>query len=73
MEVLALLLESIVQDGPLARAAQTINERGFRTRDGNAWTPPALFGLLPRLIDVGQRLSKRETWAERRRRLLRAV
>ena len=73
MEVLMLLMEVIVRDGPLSKAAQLINERGYRMRDGNLWTPAALFRLLPRLIDVGPRLSKSDEWVERRKRLLKAV
>jgi hypothetical protein len=67
--VLNLMLEVIVQDGPLSRAASTINERGFRTRDGDKWTSTALFYLLPRLIEVGPRLCTSEEWVERRKHL----
>jgi hypothetical protein len=69
MRVLVLMMETIVQDGPLAQAAQRINEQGYRTRHGEAWTPLALFYLLPRLIEVGPKLSASEEWAERRKRL----
>ena len=57
VQVLLLMLEVLVQDGPLSTAAQRINERGYRTRDGEMWTRTALFYLLPRLIEVGPRLS----------------
>ena len=69
MEVLNLMMEVIVQDGPLSRAAETINERGFRKRDGDKWTSTALFYLLPRLIEVGPRLCTSEEWVERRKHL----
>jgi hypothetical protein len=68
-EVLVLMMETIVQDGTLSQAAQLINQRGFRTRDGEKWTPQALFYLLPRLIEVGPRLCTSEEWVERRKRL----
>lgn len=68
-EVLVLMMETIVQDGTLSQAAQLINQRGFRTRDGEKWTPKALFYLLPRLIEVGPRLCTSEEWVERRKRL----
>jgi hypothetical protein len=69
LEVLVLMMETIVQDGTLSQAAQTINQRGFRTRDGEKWTPKALFYLLPRLIEIGPRLCTSEEWVERRKHL----
>src|SRR6185437_2387482 len=39
MQVLILIMETIVQDGPLSQAARVINERGYRTRGGEMWTP----------------------------------
>ena len=68
-QVLILMMETIVQDGPLSQAARTINERGFRTRDGQKWTPKALFYLLPRLIEVGPKLCTSEEWVERRKHI----
>ncbi len=72
IEVLLLVKEVIVQDGSLSQAAEVINGRGFRTRDGRRWSAVALFELLPRLIDLGPRLNKSPEWAERRRRAARA-
>jgi len=69
IQVLITMLETIVQDGPLSRAADILNERGVLTRDQTHWTPTALFHLLPRLIEVGPRLSTREEWVERRKHL----
>ncbi len=69
MQVLVLMMETIVQDGPLSQAAQVINARGCRTRDGQKWTPQALFYLLPRLIEVGPRLCTSQEWIERRKHL----
>jgi hypothetical protein len=69
VQVLMLMLEVLVQDGPLSVAAQRINDRGFRTRDGQPWTRTALFYLLPRLIEVGPRLCTSEEWVERRKHL----
>ena len=73
MQVLVLMMETIVQDGPLSQAARIINERGFRTRDGEKWSPRALFYLLPRLIEVGPRLCTSEEWVERRKHLFNVV
>jgi hypothetical protein len=69
MQVLTMMLEVIVQDGPLSRAAQLINDRGYKTRHGDKWTSTALFYLLPRLIEVGPRLCTSEEWVERRKHL----
>jgi hypothetical protein len=68
-QVLLLMMEGIAKDSPLSSAVQTINERGFRTRDGQKWTLPALFDLLPRLIDLGPRLCTSEEWVERRKQI----
>ena len=73
LQVLILMMETIVQDGPLSQAARTINDRGHRTRDGEKWTPQALFYLLPRLIEVGPRLCTSEEWVERRKHLFNVV
>jgi hypothetical protein len=69
IQVLLLMMEGIAKDHPLSKAVQTINERGYRTRDGQKWTLPALFDLLPRLIDLGPRLSTSDAWVERRKHL----
>jgi hypothetical protein len=73
VEVLVLMMEVIVQDGPLSQAAKVINDRGFRTRDGEKWSPKALFYLLPRLIEIGPRLCTSEEWVERRKHLFNVV
>ena len=73
LQVLILMMETIVQDGPLSQAARVINERGYRTRDGEKWTPRALFYLLPRLIEIGPRLCTSEEWVERRKHLFNVV
>jgi len=69
VQVLLLMLEVLVQDGPLSTAAQRINDRGYRTRDGELWTRTALFYLLPRLIEVGPRLCTSAELVERRKHL----
>ncbi len=69
IQVLLLMLDVLVQDGPLSAAAQRINDRGYRTRAGAPWTRTALFHLLPRLIEAGPRLFTSEEWVERRKHL----
>lgn len=69
-EVLLLMLEAIVQDHRLSQAADLLNERGFRTRQGKRWNPAEVFDMLPRLIEAGPGLLSSEVWAERRRHLM---
>jgi Recombinase len=72
-EIITLALDMIVEDCPLSRVAAEINQRGFKTRAGKAWTPSDLFTLLPRMIQVGPRLFSSEQWTTRRERLPRVV
>ncbi|MEI9975497.1 MAG: hypothetical protein WDO73_27570 [Ignavibacteriota bacterium] len=72
-QIIILALDMIVEDCPLSRVADELNLRGHRTRDGQTWTPGALFNLLPRMIEVGPRLFVSEEWAHRRQRLPRVV
>ena len=65
--------DMIVSDQPMSKVAEALNERGLRTRTGKAWTKPAVFQMLPRLIEVGPRIFSTEEWRRRRGRLLRAV
>ena len=68
-EVVVLALDMIVEDCPLSRVAEELNLRGYQTRDGHAWTPSALFSLLPRMIQMGPRLFSSQEWKTRRQRL----
>jgi recombinase len=72
-QALTLMIELIVQDRPLAQVADELNRQGFRTRRGSKWEPAAVFGLMPRLIEVGPRILSSEDWIVRRRRLFQAV
>jgi len=72
-QIVILALDMIVDDCRLSRVAEELNLRGYRTRESEAWTPAALFNLLPRMIEVGPRLFVSEEWTQRRRRLPRVV
>jgi len=72
-QIIILALDMIVEDQPLSQAAEQLNRRGHRTRQGNNWTLAALFNLLPRMIEVGPRLFVSEEWTHRRERLPRVV
>jgi len=65
-EILVELMELLVQEGSYARVADEINRRGYRTRQGNAWTPISVFEMLPRLIEVGPYLFRSSEWSKRR-------
>jgi hypothetical protein len=72
-EALLSMVELIVQDRTLTQVAAELNQRGFRTRRGTEWSPPAVYNMLPRMIDVGPRVFSQTEWADRRKRLFRAV
>jgi hypothetical protein len=64
--VLLLILEKIVMEKRLNQIADDLNNRGFRTRKGTRWSSPAIFDLLPRLIEAGPKLLNSSDWRERR-------
>ncbi|HMD96187.1 MAG TPA: recombinase family protein [Terriglobia bacterium] len=72
-ETLVTMMDLIVQDNPLSKVAEEMNQRGFRTRQGGRWAPVTVFNMLPRLIEVGPRIFSSEEWSERRHRLLKVV
>ncbi|SRR5579871_1671348 len=72
-EALVVMLEMIIQEKPLTEIAASLNQRGFRTRHNNLWTPGAVFDMLPRLIEVGPRVFTSEEWVARRGRLMNVV
>ena len=68
-EILFLIMELTIQDGPYSAIADELNRRGYRTRQGMKWTPISVFQMLPRLIEVGPRIFATEEWQQRRQRL----
>ncbi|HYK92390.1 MAG TPA: hypothetical protein VE398_26750 [Acidobacteriota bacterium] len=72
-EALILMLEMIVADKPLSEVAESVNNRGFRTRSGAKWTQLAIFNMLPRLVEVASRVYPTQDWSERREKLIRLV
>jgi hypothetical protein len=65
-EILFNLMELMMQEGSYARIADEINRRGYRTRQGLAWSPVSVFEMLPRLIEVGPQVFQSAEWQERR-------
>ena len=72
LEVLLVIMEGIVQDHRISQISEDLNRRDFRTRAGSMWTPTAVFGLLPRLIEIGPRMFRSNEWIARRERILHA-
>ena len=69
MEALTLILELIVQDRSLSNMAETLNQRGFRTREGTKWSVVSVYNMLPHLIEVSPRIFAKEAWIERRKHI----
>jgi hypothetical protein len=69
MNALTLILELIVQDRSLSSMADTLNNLGFRTREGSKWTVVNVYNMLPRLIEVSPRIFTKESWIERRKQI----
>jgi hypothetical protein len=65
-EVLFVMMELTIQDGPYSVIAEELNQRGFRTRTGMKWSPISVFQMLPRLIEVGPKIFATKEWQERR-------
>ena len=72
-QVLILIMEMIVQDRKLSQIADELNQRRYRTRQGNSWNPATVFNLLPRLIEVGPRIFTSDEWVARRQHLFKVV
>ena len=72
-DILVLMMDLIVQDHPLSKVADGLNQAGFRTRQGSPWSPVSVFNMLPRLIEVGPHIFSSEEWMARRERLMRVV
>ncbi len=64
--VLLLILERIVKEKRIGEIANELNRHGYRTREGAPWSAPAVFNLLPRLIEAGPELLKSQAWQELR-------
>jgi hypothetical protein len=65
-EILRLMMELTVQDGPYSAIAEELNRRGYRTRRGEPWTPISVFQMLPRLVEVGPKVFASREWQQRR-------
>jgi len=68
-EILFQIMELTIQDGPYSSIAEELNRRGFRTRQGQRWTPVSVFQMLPRLIEAGPSILTSEEWRQRRQKI----
>ena len=68
-EVLFQIMELTIQDGPYSGIAAELNRRGYRTRNGQPWTPISVFQMLPRLIEAGPGILNSDEWRQRRTKL----
>ena len=71
-QALILMMDMTVQEGPYWTIAEELNRRGFRTREGQPWTPISVFQMLPRLIEIGPKIFATDEWRKRREHLHRA-
>ena len=72
-QIILIALDMIVEDRPLSHVADELNQRGYRTREAQPWTPAVLFALLQRMIQVGPKVFSSEEWNTRKQRLPRVV
>jgi hypothetical protein len=65
-QALLVMMDGIVADRSLSEVAAELNARGLATRLGMPWSAPAIFELLPRLVETGPRMFGSEAWLARR-------
>src|SRR5438552_14690703 len=62
MRILATAVNMFVDDLPVSRVAEELNRLGYRNRQGDRWTPVAVFELVPRMIEAGPKIFAKEEW-----------
>jgi hypothetical protein len=68
-QALLLMMDLLAQDFSYSAIVSDLNEKGFRTRDGQPWSRVAVFNMMPRLIEAGPRLFASDEWEHRRLKL----
>jgi hypothetical protein len=66
--VLMEMMEMLAQDFSYSAIVSSLNEKGFRMRDGRPWNRIAVFKMIPRLIEVGPHFFASGEWERRRQR-----
>ncbi len=64
-----LMMELVGMDCSYSEIVATLNEEGYRMRNGQPWNRVAVFRMIPRLIEVGPRFFSSGEWAERVRHI----
>ncbi len=72
-QILMEMMELLGQDLSYSSIVSSLNEKGFRMRDGRSWSRVAVFNMIPRLIEVGPRIFSSEEWEKRRVRFAHAL
>ena len=67
-QVLMEMMEQLAQDFSYSAIVSSLNEKGFRMRDGRPWNRIAVFKMIPRLIEVGPYFFASKEWEQRRLR-----
>ena len=67
-KVLLLMMDLLAQDFSYSAIVSSLNEKGFRMRDGRPWNRIAVFKMIPRLIEVGPYFFASKEWEQRRLR-----
>jgi len=65
-------IELLAQDFSYSVIVSSLNEKGYRQRDGRPWSRIAVFNMIPRLIEVGPQFFSSHEWEQRRQRFARA-
>jgi hypothetical protein len=65
-QTLLLMMDLLAQDFSYSAIVSDLNEKGFRTREGQPWSRVAVFNMMPRLIEAGPRLFASDEWERRR-------
>jgi len=69
-QALTAMLNLIVKDDvSFSQVARELNEKGFRTREGNNWTQTAVFEMLPRMVEVAPNIFPSQEWEALRQRI----
>jgi hypothetical protein len=69
MRIMAAAVNMFVDDLPVSRVADELNQLGYRNRSGERWTAVAVFELVPRMIEAGPKIFAKDDWARLRKRL----
>jgi hypothetical protein len=67
-QVLMDMMELLAQDFSYSAIVSSLNEKGFRMRNGRLWNRVAVFKMIPRLIEVGPHFFASSEWEQRRLR-----